>query len=57
MDHPGPLQQVVADVTAHHLAPRVEMDLNEFAKARGVIVPGSLGVTKCLQYWIGVQDL
>ena len=46
MDDSGPLQQVVTDVASHHLAPGVEMDLDEFAKARRVVVPGSFGVAK-----------
>ena len=57
MDDSGPLQQVVTDVASHHLAPGVEMDLDEFAKARRVVVPGSFGVAKWLQYGIGIEDL
>ena len=57
MDNPGPLQEIMTDVATDHLAPRVEMNLNKFAKARGVVVPGGFGVAKCLQYGVGIEYL
>ena len=57
MDNPGPLQEIMTDVAPDHLAPRVEMNLNKFAKARGVVVPGGFGISKCLQYGVSIEDL
>ena len=57
MDNPGPLQEIMTDVATDHLAPRVEMNLNKFAKAGRVVVPGGFGISKCLQYWVGIEDL
>ena len=57
MDNPGPLQEIMTDVATDHLAPRVEMDLNKFAKAGRVVVPGGFGISKCLQYRVGIEDL
>ena len=57
MDNPGPLQEIMTDVPTDHLAPRVEMNLNKFAKARGVVVPGGFGIAKRLQYGVGIEDL
>ena len=57
MDNPGPLQEIMTDVATDHLAPRVEMNLNKFAKAGRVVVPGGFGISKCLQYGVGIEDL
>ena len=57
MDNPGPLQEIITDVATDHLAPRVEMNLNKFAKAGRVVVPGGFGISKCLQYGVGIEDL
>jgi len=35
----------------------LEEDLDVFAKARRVVVADSLGVTKRLQQWVGLEDL
>ena len=55
--HPRPLQEVVRDVAANHAARSVEMYLDKLAEARGVVVPGGLGVAEGLQDGVGLQDL
>ena len=56
-DHPGPFEQVVRDVAAGDLALGVEVDLDELAEPRAVVVPRRLGVAESLQDGIGVQQL
>jgi len=47
-DDPCSLEEVVGDVTAGHLALAVEVDLDELAEPRAVVVPGRLGVAESL---------
>lgn len=46
---PTLLQEVMGDVAPHHRASGVKVNLHEFAKARGVVVPSCLGVAKRFQ--------
>lgn len=55
--HARALQQVVADVAARHRALAVEVDLDELAEARGVVVPRGFRVPERLQNRICVEDL
>ena len=56
-DDSGSLQQVVGDVAAHHAALGVEVDLDELAEPRRVVVASRLSVSERLQDRVGVENL
>ena len=49
LHHPRALQQICSDCCATDAALLVELDLNELAETRGIVVPGGLGITKRFQ--------
>ena len=57
MNNSSSLKQIMTDVSSGNLALGVKMNLNELSEARRVVVAGSLGISKCLQDRIGVQNL
>ena len=57
LHHPGALQQVGAHSCPADAPCLVELDLHEFSKARGVVIPGGLRIAKGLQQGVGLQNL
>ena len=55
-DNSGPLQEVVGDITTGHPTGPVEVNLDELAEARGVVVPRCLCIAKRLQDWVGLES-
>merc|ERR1712180_60902 len=51
------LQQVVLNISTSQLAIRLEVNTDEFTKARRVVIPGCLGITKGFQYRVGGDNL
>merc|ERR1719422_35778 len=51
------LKQVDDHVSARELATSIEPDTNEFTKARGVVIPHSLGITPGFQDRVGLDNL
>ena len=56
LDHPGLLQEVVVDVTTDRVALEVEVDVHVLPEPRGVVVAVSLGIPKCLQNIVGLEE-
>lgn len=56
IDHPRFLEEVISHVAANGVSLEIEIDVHVLAETRRVIISVCLGVAKCLQYWIRLNE-